>query len=148
KITMVSVQLKGDDEVDGFIKRLTAAADAKGLKFDVMPWQEHNIAAYLKGGMQILHVFRNLFMAIVVTIGVMSVANTMMKSVNERIREIGTLRSLGFYRRHLVYMFALEGMFLSLLACALGLAGTLVATVLIAQLGITYKAGFLSVPIL
>jgi putative ABC transport system permease protein len=105
------------------------------------------MAAYVSSGLQILHVFRNLFMSIVVLIGVMSVANTMMKAVNERIREIGTLRSLGFLRRHLVYMFALEGAFLSLIACVVGLAMTLVLTFTIDHLGLTYRAGILSVPI-
>lgn len=50
----------------------------------------------------------------------MSVLMTMMKSVSERTREIGTLRSLGFLRRHIVGLFALNGA------------------------GITYKAGVLS----
>jgi len=147
KITMVAVQLKSPDAIPSFVRRLKDGAAAKGLSLDVMPWQDHSIAAYVRGGMEILEVFRNLFMSIVVTIGVMSVANTMMKSVNERIREIGTLRSLGFLRRHLVVMFSLEGMFLSALSCALGLIFTIVVSVAIGNLGITYRAGILSVPI-
>lgn len=148
KVTTVTVQLRSDQAVDEFVARLQAAAEARGFQLDIMPWQQHSAAAYVRSSMQILAVFRNLFMAIVAAIGVMSVANTMMKSVNERIQEIGTLRSFGFRRRHLVCMFALEGAVLSLVACALGLAGTLVATAAVAQLGITYKAGALSVPIL
>lgn len=147
KITLVSVKLKSDNATDGFVKRLQAAAKQAGRDLDIMPWMQHNIASYVAGGMQIVNVFRNLFMVIVVTIGVMSVANTMMKSVNERIREIGTLRSLGFLRRHLITVFALEGLFLSLLACALGLAMTLIMTVVIGHLGLTYRAGILSIPI-
>jgi putative ABC transport system permease protein len=148
KVTTIAVQLKDGADPKDFVNRLQAAATAAGLSLDVMPWEEHSIAAYVKGGIQILHVFRNLFMAIVVTIGVMSVANTMMKSVNERVREIGTLRSLGFLRRHLVFMFSLEGMFLSFLACAIGLALTLIASAAIAHMGFSYRAGILSVPIL
>ncbi len=147
KITMVGVQLKAESDTLPFISRLQTAAAAKGRHLDVMPWTEHQMAAYVRGGMQILNVFRNLFMVIVVTIGVMSVANTMMKSVNERIREIGTLRSLGFLRRELVSLFALEGFFLSVLACGIGLIATVVLAAAVGQLGITYKAGFLSTPI-
>ncbi len=147
KITMVAVQLKDDKTAPAFIDRLKKAAEVKGVKLDVLPWIEHSIAAYVQGGMQILGVFRNLFMVIVVTIGVMSVANTMMKSVNERTREIGTLRSLGFFRRHLVYMFAAEGMFLSFLACCVGLVMTIIMTSVIGHMGLTYRAGILSIPI-
>lgn len=147
KITMVAVKLKDDNATDAFVKRMKAAAKGEGVDLDIMPWMQHQMAAYVSGGMQIVNVFRNLFMVIVVTIGVMSVANTMMKSVNERIREIGTLRSLGFLRRHLVKMFAMEGAFLSLLACGVGLVMTLVMTFVIARLGLTYRAGILSIPI-
>ncbi len=147
KITMVAVKLKSDDATNGFVKRMRESAKGEGRDLQIMPWMEHQVASYVSGGMQIVGVFRNLFMVIVVTIGVMSVANTMMKSVNERIREIGTLRSLGFLRRHLVKMFALEGMFLSLLACAVGLVMTLIMTFVIAHLGLTYRAGILSIPI-
>jgi putative ABC transport system permease protein len=97
--------------------------------------------------MELLHVFRNLFMLIVVTIGVMSVANTMMKSVNERVREIGTLRSLGFLRRDLTLLFACEGGFLSLLACGVGLGLTFLIGTAISLSGIKFRAGVLSVPI-
>jgi len=86
-------------------------------------------------------------MCIVVAICVMSVANTMMKSVNERIREIGTLRSLGFFKSHLVFVFSAEGMILSFIACWFGLALTLVASFAIGKIGLTYKAGILSIPI-
>ena len=147
KISLLSVELKDERLRKGFIKRLKAAAEAAHFELDILPWQEHTLAAFLQGGLDVLHVFRDLFMTIVVTIGIMSVANTMMKAVNERIREIGTLRSLGFLRQHLVYMFSMEGLFLSLLACALGLVGTVILTVAIGMLGFKYRAGVLSAPI-
>jgi putative ABC transport system permease protein len=147
KLSMVSVQLKDPRETDAFVERINKAAAAAQIDLEITPWDEHALAAYVQGGMEILTVFRNLFMTIVVTIGVMSVANTMMKAVNERIREIGTLRSLGFRRRHLVAMFSCEGLFLSAIACVLGLVGTLFASRVVGHLGLTYRAGILSVPI-
>ncbi len=147
KISMVSVQLKNSDHRDAFIDRLRQAIAAKGYDLQVDRWEDHPMTSYVMGGLQILHVFRNLFMTIVVLIGVMSVANTMMKSVNERIREIGTLRSLGFLRRHLVWMFSVEGACLSLIACAIGLVTTIVVTFVIDHMGLTYRAGILAVPI-
>jgi putative ABC transport system permease protein len=147
KISMVTVQLNHPDRRAAFMARLKQAIAAKGYKLQVDRWEDHPMTSYVMGGLQILHVFRNLFMTIVVLIGVMSVANTMMKSVNERIREIGTLRSIGFLRRHLVWMFSVEGAFLSLVACGVGLVATIVITFAIDHMGITYKAGILSLPI-
>lgn len=150
KISMAGITLKDNSPaaIEAFAQRLRAAIAKSGLGIEVITWDKHKMARVVTDGMGILQVFRDLFMAIVVTIGVMSVANTMMKSVNERIREIGTLRSIGFLRRHLIWMFGAEGFFLSLIACAVGLALTLVLSFGISKLGITFKAGFLSVPIL
>jgi putative ABC transport system permease protein len=86
-------------------------------------------------------------MVIVVTICVLSVSNTMMKSVTERIREIGSLRSFGFLRKDIALMFTFEGLFLSMLSCVAGTIMTLVCSFAVNHSGITYKAGLLSAPI-
>ncbi len=147
KITMVSVTLKRFSDKDIFVADMAKAAKDAGLNIDIMSWEKHKAAAYVLGGIEILGVFRNLFMCIVVAICIMSVANTMMKSVNERIREIGTLRSLGFFRSHLIFVFSAEGMILSFIACWLGLGLTLAVSFGIGKIGLTYKAGILSIPI-
>lgn len=147
KLTMVSVMLNDEDDMDKFVADMSKAVQDAGINVDVLPWNKHRAAAYVQGGFEILGVFRNLFMFIVVAICVMSVANTMMKSVNERIREIGTLRSLGFFRSHLIFVFSAEGLILSFIACWAGLAMTLGVSFLIGKMGLTYKAGILSIPI-
>jgi putative ABC transport system permease protein len=147
KLTMVAVTLKNPNDTKKFVADMSNAAKAAGLNIDILPWEQHKAAAYVQGGIEILGVFRNLFMCIVVAICVMSVANTMMKSVNERIREIGTLRSLGFFKTHLVFVFSAEGMILSFIACWLGLILTLGISFAIGKIGLTYKAGILSIPI-
>ena len=146
KISQVSVELD-PQRVPAFKKRFAQAAKNAGLSFDVIPWWQHPLAQNAKGGIQILGVFRNLFMFIVAAIGAMAIANSMMKSVSERTREIATLRSLGFHRRDIVGLFAFEGLFTCLLACAFGLLVTVALGQAIAALGITFDAGFLSLPI-
>lgn len=149
KITLMSVKLKAGSDPASFVHRLQAALDAAGFKdVEVIPWRQHTIGVYFESAEQILRVFRNLFMVIIVIIGVLSVANTMRKSVNERIREIGTLRSIGFFRRHLVSMFSLEALFLSVIACGVGLVLTMVISESVSHMGFTYRAGITAVPVL
>lgn len=50
------------------------------------------------------------------------VVNSMLMSVHERTREIGTVRALGMRRNVVVRMFVLEGLVLGLLAAAAGVA--------------------------
>ena len=147
KITTISVRLKNKNDMRGFIQRVKDQTKAKGIDLDVMPWQEHQVGSFMRGSVEITNTFRNLFMFIVVTICILSISNTMMKSVTERIREIGSLRSFGFHRRDITVMFTLEGLFLAFLSCVAGLILTLLASVAINFSGITYKAGLLSAPI-
>ena len=147
RVSMVTVALKSEDRTDDFVERLKRAAVAGNIALDVVPSADHPKASYLTGGLQTLSVFRNLFMVVLIIIGIMSVVNTMTKAVNERIREIGTLRSLGFYRHHLVYMFSIEGMFLSVIACVVGFFCTIVLGQIITLTGYTYDAGLFSNPI-
>jgi ABC-type lipoprotein release transport system permease subunit len=55
-----------------------------------------------------------------------AVANTMYSSVDRRRREIAVLRTLGFSRRAIVIAFLIESVLLCLVACAIGLAMSVV----------------------
>ena len=147
KITLMSLQLKDPDQADRVQKDLQSALAKANLDVEIKPWFQHRLAASVQGGLEILAVFRNIFLLVVIVIVVMSVFNTMMKSVTERIREIGTLRSFGFTRSAIMELFAFEGLFLSAFAIFGGLLASLLLSRLINILGITYKAGFLSTPI-
>jgi putative ABC transport system permease protein len=147
KITTMSVRLKGRRDIPAFVRRIKEQTAAQGLDLDVIPWKEHQVGALMRGSLGILNSFKYLFMVIVVIICLLSVSNTMMKSVTERIREIGVLRSLGFLRRDITLMFAFEGLFLALLSCIGGVVVTLLFSLAINNSGITYKAGLLSAPI-
>jgi len=98
-------------------------------------------------GLNLQHTIRNIFLAVVVFIVIMAVTNTMMKAVKERTREIGTLRSIGFLRRHIVAMFSLEGLYLSFFACLGGLGLTFVLRELIHLAEIKFNAGLMTIPV-
>ena len=148
RVTMYSLALTDPSERDGLAARLEAFAKARGLQLDVMPWQRHPIhGALFRQSIELLSLFRTFVMAVVVVIGVMSVLNTLTKSVAERTREIGTLRSLGFLRRHIVAMFAWEGFLLALAACTVGLVLTLGLSLGLTLAGISYRPGVTTIPI-
>ncbi|MBU4342187.1 MAG: ABC transporter permease [Candidatus Altiarchaeota archaeon] len=87
---------------------------------------------------------------IVLLIGSLIVFTTMMSSVNERTREIGIFRAIGFRRIHVVKIILMEALILSSIAgiigYALGLAATLIAGPAIAGMEVSipfdpYMAG-------
>jgi putative ABC transport system permease protein len=65
-------------------------------------------------------------------IAVFGVVNTMLMSVWERVREIGTLLALGLHRRDIVALFLIEG---GLLGVVGGVAGAVVGSVAVTAAG-------------
>ena len=52
---------------------------------------------------------------------VFTIYNTMMMSVMERVREIGTVRAIGFTRKDIIRLFTIEGLLLGIAGSILGL---------------------------
>jgi putative ABC transport system permease protein len=77
----------------------------------------------------------------------MSVFTTLLKAVNERVREIGTLRSIGYRRRHIVWLFTLEAALLAAVSAAVGIVATAAAVAAINAAGLSYKGGIASTAI-
>lgn len=100
---------------DRLLARLTAA----GFDVEIETWQELSSFYTQVHGMFDM-IFGFIFL-IVLTVVVMSVANSMGMTVVERTREIGTLRAIGLKRRGVVLLFTTESMLLTLLGCAVGL---------------------------
>jgi putative ABC transport system permease protein len=105
-------------------ERLLLKLKAAGFDVEIMTWQELSDFYNQVHGMFDM-IFGFIF-SIVLTVVVMSVANSMGMTVVERTREIGTLRAIGLKRSGVVRLFTLESMLLTLIGCVTGLLITLV----------------------
>jgi putative ABC transport system permease protein len=95
------------------------------------------IQQVVKTRMHALEQFRNFSLAIaavVLLIGALVVFVTMMGSVNERTREIGIFRALGFRQSHIMRLILLESALVSLVAGMLGFLAGMGASELILPL--------------
>jgi putative ABC transport system permease protein len=146
-VTMYAVLLTDEDRIDAFAEGLEAAGRRHGLDLAAVPWHDHVIAELYRRTDSIFEIYRNLVVLIVVTIAGMSVLTTMLKAVNERVREIGTLRSLGFRRRHVVTLFTTEAALLAVVSSGLGLLGTWGVAELVNATQISYDGGMAATPI-
>ena len=143
-VSLYSIALTQDTPAGPFAAQLSAAAAAQGLELEATPWRAHKNAEMLNEGLTLLGAFRSFVLLIVIVVAASSVVITMVKLVGERVREIGTLRALGFRRRHILLLFALESLLLGLLAIGVGLAATLLLTLGVNLMHIEYKAGLLA----
>jgi putative ABC transport system permease protein len=96
---------------------------AAGFELEIKSWNELSSFYNQVHGMFDM-IFGFIFL-IVLTVVVMSVANSMGMTVIERTREIGTLRSIGLRRAGVVRIFTTESLLLTLLGCASGLLITI-----------------------
>lgn len=112
--------LLDDMEQTGAMRdRLQARLKAAGFDVEIMTWQELSDFYNQVHGMFDM-IFGFIF-SIVLTVVVMSVANSMGMTVIERTREIGTLRAIGLKRSGVVRLFTVESMLLTLIGCSVGL---------------------------
>lgn len=143
-VSMVSIALRPGVNPTNFARGLNDAAQKDGFGLSALRWQDHELGELYRRGRELLGVFRSFVVLVVVTIAATSVLMTMMKAVSERTREIGTLRSLGFFRRHVLSLFVMEAALLAAVASVAGALLTLFATVALRHSGITYNAGVMA----
>lgn len=147
KVTYMTIELKPDIDQERFMADIEAAAGQAGVRIDAQRWSEHTLSALDRGGMELVASFRHLFMTVIVLMCATIVANTVAKGINERMRELSTVRAIGFRRSDVTRLIAMEGAMLSVIACGVGLAVTLLIAYGITAVGFRYHAGFLSIPI-
>lgn len=124
-------------ELQGFLRTIDPNLQA-------IPWKEHEYGRLYGESMDLLNVFRYFVTAVVLVITGMSVFNTSMKSVMERVKEIGTLLSLGFSKSKVGEIFVVESFLLCLVGNIVGAVGALILTTLLNLLKIEYRSGIYS----
>jgi putative ABC transport system permease protein len=119
KIEKLLIMLKNTDETEAVAADLRILAGKEKWPVEMKSWSE--LATFYH---QVVLIFNGIFGfigIIVFVIVVLSVANTIMMSIFERTREIGTLMAIGTKRRRVWLMFLFEGMIIGLLGGVLGL---------------------------
>jgi putative ABC transport system permease protein len=98
-----------------FLEKLNHA----GFDVEIQTWQElSDFYTQVHGMFDMIFGF---IFSIVLTVVIMSVANSMGMTVIERTREIGTLRAIGLKHSGVVRLFTIESMLLTLIGCTTGL---------------------------
>jgi putative ABC transport system permease protein len=115
----LTILLDDASQTEAMRDRLLAKLKVAGFDVEIMTWQELSDFYNQVHGMFDM-IFGFIF-SIVLTVVVMSVANSMGMTVIERTREIGTLRAIGLKRSGVVQLFTTESMLLTLIGCTTGL---------------------------
>lgn len=147
-ITMYSFELHNAGQIPQVIGLFKTEISSQHPEISIVPWKEHPMGESYFKTMALLAIFRNFVIIVIFVISTLSVANTLIKIIKERSREIGTLRSLGFRTVEVLKMFMYETFLLSTFGALIGIVTTVILTLGLNSIGIRYKAGMLSEPVL
>ena len=134
--TEIVVAVRNLDDTDKIKPVLQAVV---GPAYEVSSWRE--VASFLEDVVARQNFVLNLCSGIFLLISLLGIGNTMLMSVQERTREIGTMMSLGVRRNQIRYLFLMEAMLLGLSG---GLLGSVLGGGLVSYLG--YKGILLRIP--
>ncbi|MBI5919493.1 MAG: ABC transporter permease [Nitrosomonadales bacterium] len=119
----LTVLLADASQTEAMRDHLLTKLKTAGFDVEIKTWQE--LSDFYNQVHDMFDMIFGFIFSIVLTVVVMSVANSMGMTVIERTREIGTLRAIGLKRSGVVRLFTAEALLLTLLGCAVGVALTL-----------------------
>jgi putative ABC transport system permease protein len=120
KVEKLLVVLHKTDDTEVVKRDLQVIFARQGAKLEMRTWSE--LAGFYH---QVVMLYNGIFGflgAVIAVIVVLSVANTILMSAFERVREIGTLMAIGTERSRIWNIFLLEGLFVGILGGLAGLA--------------------------
>jgi putative ABC transport system permease protein len=122
RVTHVAIYLRDAGEAGELAARLERTLAARGVEVSAYAYDDEALNPYYVGTRGFLLVMTGFLIAVVALVVVLSVLNSMTLTILERTREMGTLRSIGLTRRMVVGLYAREGLALTAISLAVGLA--------------------------
>lgn len=147
QVASYSVKLKDPNQIDSMVQRTNAFLESQNINAKAVRWEQHRLGDLYNRTMDLLTLFRNFVVSVILVISSLSVFNTLLRNISERSREIGTLRSLGLNPGHIYSLFGLEAAILAISGSSIGLILTLSLEFIVNLIGLTYKPGVFSSPV-
>ncbi len=128
------VLLNDTERTDDYLTQFRTRFPSAENKLEFVPWYQQ--ADFYNKTVALFSQQMNVLRLIIGCIIVLSISNMLVMNVLERTGEIGTLLAIGFKRKKILYLFAIEGLVLGLAGASLGLASGYGLAELISAIGI------------
>ncbi|MBU1690920.1 MAG: FtsX-like permease family protein [Gammaproteobacteria bacterium] len=113
------VLLDDTERTDDYLTQFRARFPMPENKLEFVPWYQQ--ADFYNKTVALFSQQMNVLRLIIGCIIVLSISNMLVMNVLERTGEIGTLLAIGFKRKKILHLFAIEGLLLGLAGASLGL---------------------------
>lgn len=125
------IMLLSTDHMEALKERIQTICIKHGLEWRT--WDQ--IVPYYSGAAEFYSSSMNVALIVILSIVVFSIINTMLMSVYERIREIGTMRSVGTTKGQILRMIHAESIMLGVFGCLIGFVIAFVVSSVVNSLG-------------
>lgn len=128
------VLLNDTERTSDYLTQFRSRFPAPANKLEFVPWYQQ--ADFYNKTVALFSQQMNVLRLIIGCIIVLSISNMLVMNVLERTGEIGTLMAIGFKRKKILHLFAIEGLLLGLVGASLGLVTGYGLAELISAIGI------------
>jgi putative ABC transport system permease protein len=132
-VSAYHIMLRSDDEMTGAQQRLAAAFRTAGIDARIFRWSDR--ASFYWQVRGILMTFFVFMLSVAMIVAFASLLNSSYMNFMHRKRELASLRCLGYTRRFLLALAALENAWLALIAGTLGVLAAMAATAWVRSAG-------------
>lgn len=128
------VLLDDTERTDDYLAQFRTRFPEPANKLEFVPWYQQ--ADFYNKTVALFSQQMDVLRLIIGCIIVLSISNMLVMNVLERTGEIGTLLAIGFKRKKILRLFAIEGLLLGLVGASVGLAAGYALAELISAIGI------------
>lgn len=143
-IQSLAVFLKHDRDIEKVYVQIQERLQKEQLPFEVYRFDHPDIAPSYVGTMGFLYVMSGFFIFLISAAVVLSILNSLTMNILERLREIGTLRALGYSQNKICWMMTQESMCLTVICQFVGAVLTILISVIVNRMNIRFNPPGLS----
>lgn len=131
--------LKDAGQTRSVVQTLKNHFQKRNLPFEVYPYDDESWSPYFVGTMNFLFVMAFFFVVLILGAVILTLMNTTTLNLLERAREIGTLRAVGYEKKHLVQLLRTENLILVAISLVFGAILAALLSSIINGLYITFE---------
>lgn len=118
--TYLAVFLRPEARVHAALQRVQEKVLQAGLPVEVFSFDDDRIGLFYTGTMGFLYIMTGFFIFLIFGAIALTIVNSMTIGILERVREIGTLRALGFTDSQTAALLTLESIYLTMISIGTG----------------------------
>jgi ABC-type lipoprotein release transport system permease subunit len=148
RISTLGITLQNPDHAFSILQALQTQFSGTTPKIRFSFWKDHNLAQIYRSMMGVMKIFEQFMLLIIGSVCILSMINTVIRNVDERMHELGTLRAIGYKRGFVIRLFAYEGFLLGVFGSTFGITVVGAISLAVDRLSILYTPAVISQKVL